>query len=89
MFDYATMVNTLRDNIVDVTFTKIDGTSRNMMATLNGAYLPEEYRNESGNLLSEGDGDQESVTVWDLDVGGWRRFRVSSVTSFIPRVMVV
>lgn len=65
-----------------VTFTKVDGTLRVMRCTLKAEFLPESARPKSGALLTEGDGASERISVWDLDIGDWRGFRVDSVQMF-------
>ena len=69
----------LQDNVVTVVFEKVDGTERTMRSTLQSSYLPQ--------FLSEHDGQRQEnpdvLAVWDVDNGGWRSFRVSSVKQFI------
>jgi len=82
-YDYQQIIEALQKGVCRVTFTKVDGSNRVMFATLQPELLPEMLE-ELGNqsLLTEGDGDNELVTVWDTQVDGWRRFRVSSVIDF-------
>ena len=82
MLNYTEMVEALQRNICRVTFTKVDGTNRVMFATLKADILPENTFEGNQSLLTEGDGDQELLTVWDTHADGWRRFRVSSVIEF-------
>ena len=79
MYSYNDIHNALVGGVVNVTFTKVDGSERNMRCTLNDMYLPEEYRGK-GSVLTEG---ENVIRVYDLDVGGWRSFRVESVTSIV------
>lgn len=79
MLDQNWMLNQLQNNICEVTFTKVDGTSRKMRCTLSPQYLPEEYRGR-GSLLTET--DRNTISVWDLEASGWRSFRVESVSTF-------
>ena len=78
IFTRNNLVETLRNNIVTITFTKINGTERVMRCTL----IPEQI---GGALASNGKAFVESndrvVAVWDLDNNGWRAFRVDSVKS--------
>jgi hypothetical protein len=82
MFDYNQLIEGLQSGVCRVIYTKVDGSTRHAKATLASQFLPEDTLESGGSLLTEGDGDQEVVTYWDLDVDGWRRFRVSAVTSF-------
>lgn len=77
MYNYSDLVNRLRNEVLTVTFMKVDGTERVMNCTLLPQYLPEDARYNSGSMLSEEAGN--NISVWDVGVGGWRSFRVSSV----------
>lgn len=69
----------LQNGVVTVVFTKVDGTERTMNCTLMTEYIPavgqgqqllnETVRVENPNTLS----------VWDIDNGGWRSFRMDSI----------
>jgi hypothetical protein len=70
----------LQGNVATVVFTKADGTERTMRCTLLAEYLPvpegaqlltESVRKENDNVLS----------VWDIENGGWRSFRLDSIKS--------
>lgn len=80
MYDKYELQEKLYNGVVTVTFTKKDGTIREMNCTLNPEYLPETpvlLREEGyGRKVSE-----EVLAVWDTDVGGWRSFRLDSVSS--------
>jgi hypothetical protein len=49
-----------------------------MRCTLLDDYLPEQYKGK-GQLLTEG--QLSTIAVWDLESGGWRSFRVDSLSS--------
>ena len=82
VFTRDNLVETLRNNVVRITFTKVDGTERVMRCTL----IPEQI---GGTLPANGKSIVESndrvVAVWDLDNHGWRAFRVDSVKSISMR----
>lgn len=72
----------LRNNIVEVTFTKVNGERRAMRCTLMMNYLPESYQKNAGEQQLEKDFHQsnsDTIAVWDLQNGGWRSFRIDSV----------
>lgn len=71
------MVEVLRENVVQVTFTKKDGTVRVMNCTLQESFLPESNTESSNRKIND-----NLVTVWDVDVNGWRSFNCSSVQTF-------
>jgi hypothetical protein len=63
-----------------VTFTKKDGTEREMHCTLVSSKIPADKQPKS---LSESENSSTSgsaVRVFDTDIGEWRSFRWDSVT---------
>ena len=81
VFTRENLLDLLRNNVITVTFTKVDGTERTMTCTLLGEYVPN-AGNGSMQLLQENNtrGDA-NISVWDTQVQGWRSFRISSVKS--------
>jgi hypothetical protein len=78
VYDYNYVVKRLKESVCHVTFTKVDGTERVMECTLLPQYLPEEFRNRAP-MLTETVGN--AVSVWDVQNGGWRSFRLDSIKS--------
>lgn len=66
------LISLLEKSIVEVTFTKKDGTERIMKCTLQEDYLPE-------TLGSERKKNEDALAVFDLDVENWRSFRWDSI----------
>lgn len=66
----------LKNNILIVEFTKVNGEKRFMKCTLMGEHLPaiEATVKKTPHALNE-----EVVSVWDLDKAGWRSFRLDSI----------
>ena len=62
----------LEQSVVEVTFTKKDGTERVMNCTLLEDYLPE----TTGAGRSSG---SDALAVFDVDADGWRSFRWDSI----------
>jgi len=62
----------LEQSIVEVTFTKKEGTERVMNCTLLEDYLPE----TTGAGRSAG---SDALAVFDVDADGWRSFRWDSI----------
>lgn len=78
MYNKYDLKQQLQGGVVTVVFEKKDGTMRTMRCTLLAEYLPaptgpqlltEDTRAENDNVLS----------VWDIDNGGWRSFRLDSI----------
>lgn len=67
----------LTSDIVTVTFTKKDGSNREMICTTIPDFLPMPEA-ITGNFATP---SQDVVTVWDLEQSAWRSFRFDSVKS--------
>jgi hypothetical protein len=72
------LIDMLRHNIVNVTFTKVNGDERVMRCTLNANYVPN-APSQNGELVVEGKATSNNIAAWDLEANGWRSFRVASV----------
>ena len=73
------IVAALREGVCKVTFTKVDGSQRIMMATLEPSTLP-----PIDGTKKERKMPPSIVTVYDTEVEDWRCFRLESVLSFEP-----
>lgn len=81
-FSYDSVVNTLRENIVRLSFIKVkDGQVRNMRATLDSKFIPEEKMPKT-DANAKTEKNQIAVRVYDLDIEDWRSFRVDSLQTF-------
>lgn len=69
--------NLLRESVVEITFTKTDGTSRVMKCTLSEEFLPQ-ITKESGSTTKTPNPDV--CPVWDMENQAWRSFRWDSIT---------
>lgn len=67
----------LRENVVNVTFTKLNGEERVMKCTLIADKIPHEFSPKS--LMKE---SETAIAVWDLDKDAWRAFRLDAVKEF-------
>lgn len=59
-----------------ITFTKKDGTVRELFGTLDNAYLPERALDEHHKTKLV---DWETFTIWDLEADGWRAFKTANL----------
>jgi WYL_2, Sm-like SH3 beta-barrel fold len=78
--DRDNLLQDLRKNVVEVHFIKVNGEERKMRCTLMAEHLPQ---NTDMKHLDEQHARAENkdvVAVWDIEKGGWRSFRVDSVT---------
>ena len=75
--EQVNLTELLRSSIVEVTFTKVDGTERVMRCTLQPQYLPESIEKEGVKVRNA-----DVQSVWDIDINAWRSFRFDSVKEF-------
>ena len=75
-FDAKTLVPLLQRGILQVTFTKKDGTARVMNCTLQSSVVPNSVVNEEKAPKKKNDA---VCPVWDVDENAWRAFRYDSV----------
>lgn len=79
VFTRDNLIETLRHNIVTVSFTKINGEDRVMRCTLISDHIPNAPK-ANGHLIAETT-NKETISVWDLTSNAWRSFRVDNVKS--------
>ena len=72
----TTLRNALGKGIVNVTFTKADGSRREMRATTNEGLFT--YESRGGDTAEP----QGVIRVWDLDKNEWRSIREDRVITF-------
>lgn len=61
-----------------ITFTKVDGSERVMPCTLRDEAMPQRAVNEHHQTRAY---NPNAISVWCLDKGEWRSFKVMNVTS--------
>ena len=68
----------LKSEVVTLTFTKKDGTKREMLSTLCESRIPKsEKSTESAGTRKY---SEEAQPVYDIEAKGWRSFRWDSLT---------
>jgi hypothetical protein len=75
--------NLLKDGVYQVSFTKIDGSTRTMPCTLRPDLLPprvvtKESKEKIEPIMTE------TLAVFVTDINEWRSFRVMNVTEIKP-----
>lgn len=77
-FDAKTLVPLLQRSILQVTFTKKDGTARVMNCTLQSSVVP-----NLGSVVNEEKAPKKKndavCPVWDVDENAWRAFRYDAI----------
>lgn len=77
IFTKENLIDMLRNNVVTVTFTKVNGEERTMKCTLMAEYVPNASSNNGKVLIQES--ESKAISVWDMEANGWRSFRVDNV----------
>lgn len=78
-FKYDDLKKCLKEGVVEVTFTKKDGTERVMKCTLKYDLIPERHQ-PKGDNPREG-GGHTTIACYDVEKQGWRSFTVADVKS--------
>ena len=79
---YQEIVDTLREGVVNLSFTKVkDGAVREMRATLVSDQIPSDKMPKT-DANANTEKNQLAVRVFDLDLQDWRSFRVDSLLTF-------
>ena len=71
----------LQDSIVEVKFTKKDGTERVLNCTLSKQIVPPPSKDPITQTKVRTI-NEALIVAWDVDKNDWRSFRVDSVISF-------
>lgn len=79
VLDRDTILKDLRENVIEVTFNKVDGSQRIMRCTLMPNLLPETYKNDEAQEKEFHHTNPNVIAAWDVQKGGWRSFRIDSV----------
>jgi hypothetical protein len=81
MLNKETLKEHLTKCVAEITFNKVDGSTRTMYCTLMSDYLPEQNAiDENVRHVPRKDNDN-TLAVWDMDNKGWRSFRIDSITN--------
>ncbi len=80
--DKQQLLTELREGVVTVSFTKINGDRRDMQCTLKEDMLPEVQANNNAPEGPKGQSrkpNPDVQSVWDVDQAAWRSFRWENV----------
>jgi hypothetical protein len=78
MFNYENVLEQLKNNVLQVTFSKVNGEERIMPCTLQTEYMPElsESKVQRAEELSV---NKSVIRAFAIDKQSWRSFRVDNV----------
>ena len=71
------LLTELNTRVVSITFTKADGSVRNMNCTLQSGMVPVVEQRETKDSTTL----PETLVVWDTDKSAWRSFRLDRLTN--------
>ena len=83
MYQRDTLLKDLRSNVIEVSFTKVNGDTRVMRCTLLPRLLPETFSSSVEEQTNENNFHKENpnvIAAWDVQHAGWRSFRIDSVS---------
>ena len=80
MLSKAELKGHLENCIAEITFTKTDGSVREMRCTLMTDYLPQKQIDENVRHVPRRENDGV-LAVWDIDNQDWRSFRLDSIAN--------
>ena len=66
----------LQSEVLEVTFTKVNGDKRVMNCTLMECILP----TNTSETKTDKKVNEDILSVWDVDAKGWRSFRMNAIT---------
>lgn len=78
-YNCHTLLEILNAREATVKFTKLDGELRTMRCTLNPSLLPEAITQQWDRLNPAKANQTDLVTVYDLEMDGWRCFHPESI----------
>ena len=78
-YERDNLLKDLRECVIEVTFTKVDGSNRVMRCTLDPKHLPKTYNEEAETEKQFHRENKDVISAWDVQKGGWRSFRIDSV----------
>ena len=79
-FDKEKIKTQLQTGVLVVSFTKADGSLRNMKCTLQPHLLPPHTAKEKTCVSGE---NCDCIKAYDLEVNEWRAFKISKIISII------
>jgi hypothetical protein len=80
MFNYDKVVDQLRSNVLQVTFSKVNGEQRVMPCTLQTDYMPE-LSESKVNQVDDFSVNKSVIRAFAIDKQSWRSFRVDNISA--------
>jgi hypothetical protein len=79
MIEKEKLKNILKQNVVSISFKKLDGSDRKMICSLKEDILPVIESKEPTKKKTE---NENVLPVWDIEKNAFRSFRIDSLTDY-------
>lgn len=81
LYERDKLISDLKQSVVEVTFTKVNGDQRVMRCTLDPRNLPPMTGDQIDHIYEQHKRAEnlDIIACWDVQANGWRSFRVDSV----------
>ena len=66
------VIRALKEAVVEIVFTKLDGTMRTMQATLDPSHMPPGSDTSYLDEMHQRPEYQDRIVAWDMQAKGWR-----------------
>jgi len=73
------IIEMLNEGIINVKFTKVDGTERILKCTLQSSVVPEDTSKAADVNSKPRKPNEDIISAWDVENSGWRSFRTESI----------
>lgn len=73
------LVELLSQELVEITFDKLNGDERTMTCTLSKSFLPEAKKEDPLSQTKIRNLEEKTIVVWDTKAQSWRSFRYDRV----------
>jgi hypothetical protein len=78
-YERDALLKDLKQSVIEVTFTKVNGDKRIMRCTLDQRHIPTPVDVKHLDEQHSRKENKDVIAVWDMHANGWRSFRVDSV----------
>lgn len=73
------LIKVLQQDVIFVTFNKLNGDQRTMECTLEPSVLPEATRGDALSQTRVRNIESKTIVVWDVNAKDWRSFRYDRI----------
>jgi hypothetical protein len=74
------LINSLQQGVVEICFTKVDGSDRTMLSTTRPDYINYEFMQKT--KIPNNTASSAVIKVWDTEKGAWRSIRIANIKTW-------